>query len=97
MTAMHSPTDTTNSLGSNTVSFSGTGSSSSSIISTSDTSSDTINLSGFFDNTSDSGSLGSLASPEFNSEDTIKDDAITTHLLEQQLLMYQLMSNFIAI
>ena len=81
--AMHSPTDATDSLGSNTVSFSGSDSSSSSIVS-SDTSSDIIDLSSSFDDSSDGPSLGSPAFPEFNCEDTIEDDALTTLLLEQQ-------------
>ena len=80
---MHSPTDTTNSLGSNTASFSGSDSSSSSTVS-SDTSSDTINLFSSFDDSSDGPSLGSPASPECNSEDTFEDDALTTLLLEKQ-------------
>ena len=80
---MHSPTDATKSLISNTVSFSGSDPSSSSIVSI-DKSSDTINLPSSFDDSSDGPSLGSPASPEFNSEDTIEDDALTTLLLEQQ-------------
>ena len=80
---MHSPTDATDSLGSNTVSFSSSDSSSSSIVS-SDTSSDIIDLSSSFDDSSDGPSLGSPAFPEFNCEDTIEDDTLTTLLLEQQ-------------
>ena len=81
--AIHSSKDTTNSLGSNTVFFSGSDSSSSSIVS-SDTSSESINFSSSFDDSSDGPSLGFPASPEFNSEDTIEDDALTTLLFEQQ-------------
>ena len=80
---MHSPTDTTNSLRNNIAFFSGSDSSSSSIVS-SDTSSDTINFSSSFDDSSDGPSLGFPASPKFNGEDTIKDDALTKLLLEQQ-------------
>ena len=80
--AMHSPTYTTNSLGSNTVFFRQQSSSCSTV--SSDTSSDTINFSSSLDNSSDGPSLGFSASPGFNSEDTIEDDALTTLLLEQQ-------------
>ena len=81
---MPSPTDATNSLGSNTVSFSGNHSSSSSIV-FSDTSSDTIDLSSSFDDRLDGPSLGSPAFPGIKSEDTIEDHALTILLLEQQI------------